>query len=140
LGKPVKGNYADKVYNDDNVGNEPPNKNLTDLGLDWRYSHSVGLFGITFFPKGSQYGDYSKGIFLPIAKKTVFPKDILYNQQTDVEVYTEMMKKVYTKCNQNVLGTYKYLSSGSCTGSNAFTDIEAPLRADLYNQCVAQDK
>ncbi len=140
LGKPVTGNYADKVYNDDNTGKEPPNKNAADLGLDWRYSHSVGLFGITFFPKGSKYGDYSKGIYMPIAKKTVFPKDILYNQQTDVDAYTEMMKKVYDTCNQNVLGTYKYLSSGSCTGSNAFTNVEAPLRADLYNQCVAQDK
>lgn len=139
-GKQVSGSYADKTYNDDNTGNEPPNKNAADLGLDWRYSHSVGLFGITFFPKGSKYGDYSKGIYLPVAKKTVFPKDILYNQKTDVDAYTEMMKNVYNTCNQNVLGTYKYLSSGSCTGSNAFTNVEAPLRADLYNQCVAQDK
>jgi serine/threonine protein kinase len=39
------------------------------------------LFGITFFPKGSKYGDYSKGIYMPIAKKTVF-SELKFNHKS----------------------------------------------------------
>ncbi len=129
-------------HNDDHKGNNlfsASKPTAVDLGLDWRYSHAIGMFGVTFYPAGESYGDYTKGIYMVILKKTVFPKD-LFNTNTDILVAAEMMSSNYKLCNNNVEQTYRKYGSGRCDGSNAFTNVEAPLRKNLYDQCVAQDK
>lgn len=118
-----------------------PNPSATDLGMDWRFSASIGMFGVTFFPHGSTLGaNYDVG--LPVTTisghTTVLPHDILSNPQLDIQVAAEVMHNMYNSCNQDVQATWRKYSSGSCTGNNAFTNIEAPLRTNLYNQCVAQ--
>lgn len=140
-GVAIVGSIKDlSAKNDDKgLGGVPPNMSAQDLGLDWRFSHSIGMFGITFFPKGSKYGDYSKGLEVPSLGKSVFPRDI-YNPDTDIVIQAELMKAVYNKCGQDPLKTYRYWSSGNCNGSNTFTNKEAPLRKDLYDQCIAQDR
>ena len=114
----------------------------SDLGLDWRFSHSVGLFGVTFFPSGSTKGaNYNKGITVTTVPNTttIFPKDLLNNNTTDILVASEYMTKVYKLCG-SIEGTFRMYTSGSCNGNDAFTQKEAPLRKSLYDQCVAQDK
>lgn len=128
--------------NDDHGKNgiySAPDLNADDLGLDWRFSHGMGLAGVTFFPKGSTRGaNYDKGASMPISGTKFFPKD-LKNIDIDLKAAVEIMTVAYNKCG-TAEGAYRAYGSGNCKGDNPFTNVEAPLRTNLYNQCVAQDK
>jgi len=129
-------------HNDDHSGTNlfsASDPNAQDLGLDWRYSHTIGLFGVTFYPKGETYGDYTKGIKMDILKKTIFPRD-LFDPETDIKVAAEIMKNNYTKCKGDALNIFRAYGSGECDDRNPAINAEAPLRKQLYDQCVAQDK
>jgi hypothetical protein len=99
-----------------------PNK--ADLGLDWRFSHSVGMFGITF---GINHLDQTGA------------QSIYNNSNADIIKATSIIKAFYKQCNSNVEGTWRAYNSGKCDGNNAFTNTETAIRVNLYNQCVAQD-
>lgn len=133
---PIVGSILDKsAKNDDTLDLSAP-----DLGLDWRFSHSIGMFGTTFFPKGSKYADYSKGLYIPSLKKNVYPLDIYTNkEEADFIAYTWILKSHYDNCKGDVLGTFYSLGVNACRSDNEFIRVEAPLRADLYNQCVTCD-
>jgi hypothetical protein len=115
------------------------NPNANDLGLDWRFSHGVGMFGVTFFPKGSSYGDYTKGLDMKNPSRHIVVKDLL-NPEIDMVVATEQMTNNFKKCSGNIENTFRSYGSGSCSGNSKFIAVEAPLRKNLYDQCVAQDK
>lgn len=102
----------------------PPNPSVNDLGLDWRFSHSVGLFGVTFGPNHIN----------PSGAKKIYS-----DAAADVVKATEMMKDFYNRCNKDIEGTWRAYNSGKCNGNNSFTNREAPIRVNLYDQCVAQD-
>jgi hypothetical protein len=107
-----------------------PNPNAADLGLDWRFSHSIGLFGVTFGPNN-----------LPISGA----KAVYDSVAVDMGIAAKTMNAFYTKCSKNVEWTWRAYASGSCKGgtngsSDLFVNKETPIRVDLYNQCVAQDR
>ncbi|MEK7588525.1 MAG: hypothetical protein AAB438_01770 [Patescibacteria group bacterium] len=99
------------------------NPNASDLGLDWRFSHSMGLFGVTFGPNHLNPAG---------------AKEILNNPSKDIQKAAQMMKAAYAACGHDVEKTWRMYGSGKCNGDNAFTNVEAPLRKNLYDQCVAQ--
>jgi hypothetical protein len=105
-----------------------PNPSASDLGLDWRFTHSVGMFGTTFGPKAGLVSD---------AKK-------IYNGSTDLDITiaAKNMENFYDKCNHDIKGTWTSYGAWACTLTkpNSFLDKEVPIRIDLYNQCVLQDK
>jgi type IV secretory pathway VirB2 component (pilin) len=101
-----------------------PSPTASDLGLDWRFSHSVGLFGVTFGPNNLN----------PSGAQAIYN-----SPSADVQQAATMMKAFYAKCNSNIESTWRAYNSGSCTGNNAFTNTETAVRMSLYNQCVAQD-
>lgn len=129
------------LLNDDN-GSGPytaSNPSASDLGLDWRFSHGIGLLQVTFFPKDSRYGDYISGIYMPIMKRTVKPKDML-DPDTAILAGMDMMKRNYDSCGQDPLRAFKKYASGSCDSNNSWAVQEAGIRKSLFDQCVAQDK
>lgn len=122
-----------------------PDESRDDLGLDWRFSHGMGMFGVTFFPKGAKYGDYSKGIYMPILKQNVTPRMIHTNPDIDLKVAIEMMKEVYEICDKDITKTFNKYVGGGCSpkpGSKNYNFVinESIQRKALYDQCVAQDK
>ncbi len=111
--------------NNDHPGNykKALNPNTSDLGLDWRFSHSVGMFGVTFGPNHLNPTGAQK----------------IYNSQDeDISMAANIMNNFYIKCNNNIEGTWRAYGSGSCTGNNAFTNKETEIRMSLYNQCMSQ--
>jgi len=99
-----------------------PNK--ADLGLDWRFSHSVGMFGITFGPNHlAQTGAQA----------------IYKDSNADITKATSIIKTFYNQCNKDIEGTWRAYNSGKCNGNNNFTNAETAIRVNLYNQCLAQD-
>ncbi len=118
--------------NDKDWGNtifSASNPTASDLGIDWRFSHSIGLFGVTFGPNN-----------LPPAGA----KELLNNPDKDIQRAADIMTNFYNQCNKNIENTWRAYGSGSCNGgqgkpASSFINIEAPLRTGLYNQCVTQD-
>lgn len=115
-----------KFINTDNGSpyTKAPNTAINELGLDWRFSHSIGMFGVTFGPNHIN----------PSGAKAIYS-----DSAADISRATNMMKDFYNKCNKNIDGTWRAYNSGSCTGNNAFTNKETIIRVDLYNQCLKQD-
>jgi hypothetical protein len=101
------------------------NASLDDLGLDWRFSHSIGMFGVTFGPNHLNKSG---------AKK------IYDDPSADINKALEIMSGFYNKCNKNIEKTWRGYNSGNCDGNNNFTNKETAIRMNLYNQCVSQDK
>lgn len=101
-----------------------PNPSASDLGLDWRFSHSIGMFGVTFGPKNID----------PSGAKNIYN-----DPNADISKAISIMQGFYNKCGQNIEATWRAYGSGSCTGNNPFTNAETAIRVDLYNQCLNQD-
>jgi len=113
------------------------NPSAPDLGLDWRFSHGIGLFQVTFFPKGAKYGDYTKGIYVEALKKNVFPRD-MFDSTTSLAVAASMVASRYKECGGNIDQTFRGYVGGKCNKNNPFLDKEVPIRVGLYNQCAGQ--
>jgi Type IV secretion system pilin len=97
------------------------NPSASDLGLDWRFSHSVGLFGVTFYPENNSGA-----------------KDILNNPDKDIARAATIMKVDYSLCKQDIEQTFRAYGGGKCSSGGTFLNKEAPLRKNLYDQCMAQ--
>ena len=130
------------LLNDD-VGSsifKAKNPSANDLGLDWRFSHGIGLKQITFFPTGSTAGaNWDKGAVYPITTtKTAFPKDMM-DPNNAIQFGIEMLQVDYEKCGKDVVKTYKMYGIGSCDTTNTYVLQEAATRKKMYDQCLAQD-
>jgi len=110
-----------------------------DLGLDWRFSHGIGLMQVTFYPKGSAYAPYDKGTQTLITKTSIKPKDML-DPNKAIKAGIEHLQHDFYKCKGDILNTYRAYGTGDCNSTNPFINTEAPLRKNLYDQCIAQDK
>ncbi len=110
------------------------NPSRDDLGLDWRFSHGVGLMQFTF--KGD--GNYICRVS-PISKTKICPKD-MYDPDKAINAGAELMQYFFKKCKGDVENTFKAYGSGSCNSTNKFAVSESKKRKGLYDACVAQDK
>lgn len=130
------------LLNDDTGANiyTAKNPSANDLGLDWRFSHGVGLKQITFFPTGSTAGaNWDKGAAYPITStKTAYPKDML-DPNNAIQFGVEMLQLDYEMCGKDIIKTYKMYGIGSCDSTNTYVVKEAATRKKMYDQCLAQD-
>jgi len=128
-------------FNDDHTSNQihtATNLTKDDLGLDWRFSHSLGMFGITFFPANKSPAYTTKLNVSGLGPVGI--KEILNNTNNADLLYSiDLMSNYYSSCNKDVLQTYYKWATGSCQTSNGFALKEGGLRKSLYDQCIAQD-
>lgn len=103
--------------NDDN----PVDPANPGLGLDWRFSHGIGLMQVTFFPNTgytSWTGRESDGV-------TGSPKDLL-DLTANVTAGAHILNSNLTYCG-NIHDAYSRYNSGSCTtnanGKNYADDV-----------------
>jgi len=117
--------------NDDGPNSGPaPKPSDPKLGLDLRFSHSVGMFGLTFFPPDGHPTDGSATTMQSIYNNT---------NNADLQWAINFAKKGWDSCGSNPLKVFKFWG-GSCDSTNSFVLQVAAKKMDLYNQCLAQDK
>ena len=114
--------------NNDLITKNSFKNNDSNSSIDWRFSHSVGLFGVTFGPNhGGSTG----------------AQEILNDVNKDIEAAVKIMKRAYESCGKNIEKTFRMYHSGSCDGGKnnpkAFVNKETPLRVSLYDQCIPQN-
>ncbi len=126
------------LNNDHKTGNiyssSDPSK--ADLGLDWRFSHGIGLMQFTFFPDDN---GKPKCRLTSKTKTEMCPKDMM-NPDKALKAGSELFAYYYDKCKGDVENTFKAYGSGNCNTTNTFAVKESRNRKNLYDQCVAQDK
>lgn len=144
-GVTFSGSITDRnLFNDDhegsNIHTSPVKNNANyDLGLDWRFSHGIGLMQVTFFPAGSNDGpNYNVGFNTLITKTPMKLKDMLTPEKA-IQSGVEHLQYNFKQCGGDVEKAYRAYGGGSCN-SGGFMNSEAPLRKKLFDQCVAQDK
>lgn len=129
-------------FNDDHIAphiHTATNPNAEDLGLDWRFSHGIGLMQITFFPENSSEKlKYNKPFETAVTKTKMSLKD-MFNEGKAMQAGTELLQYNYKRCDGDAFRTYKAYGAGSCDSTNPTTIQEAFIRKSLYDQCVAQD-
>lgn len=129
-------------FNDDHIAphiHTATNPNAEDLGLDWRFSHGIGLMQITFFPENSSEKlKYNKPFETAVTKTKMSLKD-MFNEGKAMQAGTELLQYNYKRCDGDAFRTYKAYGAGSCDSTNSTTIQEASIRKSLYDQCVAQD-
>ncbi len=111
------------------------NSSKADLGLDWRFSHGIGLMQFTFFPKNNTYVCRTTAL----TKTSMCPKD-MYDPNKAIQAGVELLEYNFKKCKGDVENTFKAYGSGNCTTTNKFAVSESKKRKGLYDACVAQDK
>lgn len=130
-------------FNDDHIApniHTATNPSADDLGLDWRFSHGIGLMQITFFPADSNEPLKYNIPFKTAVTGTEMKLKDMFNFDQALKAGTELLQFNYKKCNGDIFKTYKAYGSGSCDSTNSTTIQEATIRKNLYDQCVAQDK
>jgi type IV secretory pathway VirB2 component (pilin) len=134
------------AQNDDggNMG-VAPNPTDINLGLDSRFSHSVGMFGLTFFGNETteckKPGKHSILCFHPADNSTTSIKDVYNNtNNADVNWAINNVKNGWDTCKDPLKVFYYWAAGGSCkpTGNTAYDNV-ALQKKSLYDQCVAQD-
>ena len=119
------------IINDDkNYTNTPT------IGLDWRFTHGIGLTQLTCNPIFKDYANKDKApncTFAGSSPKT--PLELL-DADTNLEVGANLWGYYYKHCGKNIQNTWKAYASGSCTSDNGWAVQESITRTDLYNQCV----
>lgn len=116
----------DKTINDDKIikTGEP------GLGLDWRFSHGIGLMQVTFFPK-----DISGGRNYPL-REGISPKEALEvskNIELGLKIFKINSNNNY--CNNNFENAFKAYNGGSCNTSNNFAVSYGRVLNAAYNLC-----
>ncbi len=116
--------------------------NTDDLGLDWRFTHGIGLTQTTCQPKSTNFDNRKQ---LPncnfTGTKNYTPRELL-DPAKNLEAGAGIWAVGYKTCKKDIFKTWEAYSQGPgvCTGvstPNAYTIKEATVRTDLYNQCLA---
>lgn len=130
-------------------------KDKDGLGLDWRFSHGIGLTQTTVFPKRyvGEFGWSSKSYIKWIKEnqqqawnerdnyqpfrnslgKTYTPKQLL-DAKTNLEAGFGHWKGYYNKC-KSVQGAFNAYATGKCDSDTTWG--EAKNRTELYNKCAS---
>ncbi|MEI6400252.1 MAG: hypothetical protein WCO58_01905 [bacterium] len=123
---------------DKNFINDDSNFTNTDtLGLDWRFTHGIGLTQVTCQPKTTDWNQKDQLPNCTFAGTSYTPKELL-KPEKNLEAGGRLWAYYYKACNKDVFKTWKAYASGSCESPNKFAVEEATVRTDLYNQCIKE--
>ncbi len=111
------------------------NPSRDDLGLDWRFSHGVGIMQFTFFPEDGK----PRCRLTAKTKTTVCPKD-MYDATKAIKAGAELLQYNFEKCKGDIENTFRAYGGGSCKPASDFAKTESRNRKNLYDACVLQDK
>lgn len=136
-GKTYKNNIIDKQKpkNDDkDISNQ------TGLGIDWRFSHGIGLMQITFFPSNYFGGNYTA---LDANKNIVPTRDdvpeitptLAFIPGNNILAGIKIFKKNATNCINDLPKAFSAYNGGSCPSTATSYGIDVN---SLYNQCKTQ--
>jgi hypothetical protein len=117
--------------------------NSPGLGLDWRFSHGIGLMQVTFFPEGWGIGyapsDSLKNVVPKRAEVGSYtPKDMV-DSDKNIDAGIHILLADIAICKQLGLGlreAFGLYNGGTCGASPAYADRVM----GLYTQCLAQPK
>lgn len=105
--------------NDDAGHSGTPVENAPGLGLDWRFTHGIGLMQVTFFPTAWGNANYETNPpawntrnTLPPLIENRNPKEMLV-EQNNIESGTQIYKGMYTTCQNNSSSTNIWLKTFS---------------------------
>jgi hypothetical protein len=113
----------DKFINDD----IPINTNTDGLGLDWRFSHGIGLMQVTFFPTNNGLSPVREGI----TPKEVFSTE--KNIETGIKIFKTQSGGNY--CNNNLEKAFRAYNGGNCNSNNKNAVRYGRERLSEYNAC-----
>ncbi|MCU0680146.1 MAG: pilin [Planctomycetes bacterium] len=115
---------TDTIKNDDKADATKP-----DLGLDWRFSHGIGLTQITIFPEGHNYF-VGKKDGVPIAKvngKQYSAKD-LFDPETSLQATVDLLKE--KNCGTDLKACFK-----AYNGAGPMAEKYATEAVPIYDAC-----
>jgi len=136
------------VQNDDgsNQGTSL-NPNDINLSLDTRFSHSVGMFGATFFGNNTieecnKPGKHTVSCFHITDGSNTKIKDIYNNtNNADIKWATDFAFKGWNSCGKDPIRVFYYFANNCSTPTKGSAkEVIANQKLDLYNQCLKQDK
>jgi hypothetical protein len=131
---------TDSSITDKSLKNDD-DKNFTTtdgLGLDWRFSHGIGLTQTTCQPTRTDFSGRNNLPNCNFGGTSYTPKQLL-DPVKNLEAGSRIWAGFYNQCSQNINGTWRAYISGSCNSTNAYAVSEANTRTDLYNQCAKQN-
>ncbi len=120
------------------VNDDKAYTNTDDLGLDWRFSHGLGLTQITCQPKTSDF-TLRKNLPNCTFNGVAYTPKQLIDPEKNLEAGARLWGSNYTTCGKDIFRTWKAYNAGSCDANNPFTVAQAQARTALYNQCVVQN-
>jgi hypothetical protein len=114
------------------------------LGLDWRYSHGIGLLQLTFFPPNwstsgyinnppswSERNNVPTRVFNGV---TYTPAQVL-DAETNLEAGLNLWASNYNSCNNNPQQAFVMYNGGSCSASGA-AQTYGQQAMNYYNNCI----
>jgi hypothetical protein len=122
---------ANSIKNKSLINDDKSYRKTADLGLDWRFSHGIGLGQITCQPKSTNFNTRTS---LPNCPGGKTPIQLL-DPETNLTVSMDMWVSNYNRCG-SVAGAFSAYNSGDCNPDNSFTSKYVAESVALYNQCM----
>lgn len=131
----------DKITNNDGTKTQPLKPNDPGLGLDWRFSHGIGLTQFTFFPTVSGNEPNANA---PTPTRNVIgfgaitPKQA-FDPETNLRAGGTVYKTYLQICNNDIRAAFDAYGDGSCDKRPDNGSGRNPAKKyAVYQTCVAQ--
>ena len=133
-GTPFSSSNTNQQNDDGPNSGAAPSPTALDLGLDLRYSHSVGMFGLTFFPVGTVGGVNYKGTI------GGYTMNQIYNNTNNADFKAAIARIKATTCTNNTPRRIFNSWGGSCEDAKegSWNKIASDAKQRLYDECISQ--
>lgn len=131
---------ADSITDKSIMNDDKTITNTDSLGLDWRFSHGIGLTQITCQPQpGVTFETRNSLPKCPVGNYT--PKQLL-NPEINIEAAGKMWKQFTSSsaCGGDVYKTFMAYAQGNsgCSSPSAWAKQTADAKMTLYKKCLAE--
>lgn len=131
---------ADSITDKSIMNDDKTITNTDSLGLDWRFSHGIGLTQITCQPQpGVTFETRNSLPKCPVGNYT--PKQLL-NPEINIEAAGKMWKQFTSSsaCGGDVYKTFMAYAQGNsgCSSPSAWARQTADAKMTLYKKCLAE--
>ncbi len=120
-------------YGGDTKCPKEPIQNTEDLGLDWRYSHGIGLGQLTFFPKGYKYWETCNNNATVVSRKfsgECFTPRMALSVKKNIETSLKLWKSKFN-------GSDYQTAFARYNGGGAKAAAYGQKAMKFFNQCKA---